>query len=234
MPAPPLHPSTHTSLLHIPLRRLSYQTDGCTFEEESEETFNEQEAGWGAFWIISWSISTPQRKWHCEGLWSDKQHLFRRRTEEGADTRGEISGVFFSGLVRTIGQESKPWKRGLRRVGGATGKKMSNFKDCFHLHCCWLKNKMFSELEKPEQRFFGQSGEFSVRKQKSQNPHMMNLAKYPEDFQSDVLRAVPMLGGVWPFSIKVKKIRMWRSLVCWILIPRSSELDWWAIDFRCQ
>lgn len=55
---------------------------------------------------------------------------------------------------------------------------------------------------------------------------MMNLAKYPEDFQSDVLRAVPMLGGVWPFSIKVKKIRMWRSLVCWILIPRSSELDW--------
>lgn len=32
-------------LLYILLHRLSYQTDGCTFEEESEETFNEQEAG---------------------------------------------------------------------------------------------------------------------------------------------------------------------------------------------
>lgn len=31
--------------LYIPLHRLSYQTDGCTFEEESEESFNEQEAG---------------------------------------------------------------------------------------------------------------------------------------------------------------------------------------------
>lgn len=72
--------------------------DGCTFEDESEETFNEQEADQGAFWIISWSISTPQRKWHCEGLWSDKQHLFRKRTEEGVDTWEEISRVSFQGL----------------------------------------------------------------------------------------------------------------------------------------
>ena len=34
--------------------------------------------------------------------------------------------------------------------------------------------------------FFGQSGEFSVRKQKLRNPHMVNLAKYPEHFQFNV------------------------------------------------
>lgn len=27
----------------------SHQTDGCTINDETEETFNEQEAGWGLF-----------------------------------------------------------------------------------------------------------------------------------------------------------------------------------------
>lgn len=126
-PPPPTHthPSSHS------LHRLSYQTDGCTFEEESEETFNEQGAGWGAFWIISWSISTPQRKWHCGGLWSDKQHLFKRRTEEGADTEGEISSASFQGLS---GPVDRIWKReDIWRVAGVTTKNVS-FKDCFHHH----------------------------------------------------------------------------------------------------
>lgn len=35
-------------LLYIPLRLPSRQTDGCTFEEPGDETFNEGEAGGGA------------------------------------------------------------------------------------------------------------------------------------------------------------------------------------------
>lgn len=102
---PQKHTHTETPFLPYP-RSLLRQTDGCTFEEESKETFNEQEAGWGAFWIISWSISTQQRKWHSEKLWSDKQRLFRKRTEEETDTGEEISGESFQGLS---GRVDRSW-----------------------------------------------------------------------------------------------------------------------------
>lgn len=114
---PSHHPLSHKPYIHCPF----YQIDGCTLEDESEETFNEHIAGWGAFGIITWLISTPQRKWHSVRLWSDKQHVFRGGTEEGVDTPEEISGSLFRACqahwtgIQSIEKSSKKRKDGHKK-----------------------------------------------------------------------------------------------------------------------
>lgn len=85
-------------------------------------------------------------------LWSDKQHLFRKRTEEGVDTWGEISWVSFQGLSGPL-DRNRICGRVLKEEKGKHEKKIL-FQEFFPHLINWATNHSCPYLERVVEAIF--------------------------------------------------------------------------------